>query len=65
MHVYEQTRTLCSKNLHVQMCEAAGSWQGQFDHSFSSDRVSVQVVEQGAVLMVVWHQPQLRPRAVV
>ena len=53
-HEYPNT-TLSPKYLHVQVSEAAGSWEGQFDHSFSSDRVAVQVVKQGAVLMVIWH----------
>lgn len=64
MHIYTNA-TLCSKNLHVQMCKTTGSWQCQFDHSFGSDGVAVQVVKQRAVLMVVWHQPQLGPCAIV
>lgn len=47
------------------MSEAAGSWQCQFDHSFSIDGVTVQVVEQRAVLVVVRHQPQLGPCAII
>lgn len=57
--------TLCSKNLHVQMSKATGSWQCQFDHSFSIDGVAVQVVEQRAVFVVVRHQPQLGPSAII
>lgn len=45
--------------------EAAGCGQGEFDHALHGDGVTVQVVKQGAVLMVIGHQPQLGPRAVI
>lgn len=61
----ELTSTLCSHNLHVQVSQATGSGQGQLDHALHRHRVAVQVVEQGAVLMVVRYQPQLRPRPIV
>ena len=57
--------TLSAQELHVQVSQAAGGRQGQLDHALDGDRVVVQVVEQGSVLVVVRHQPQLRPRAVV
>lgn len=45
--------------------EAAGRGQGEFDHALHGDGVTVQVVEQGAVLVVIGHQPQLGPGAVI
>ena len=45
--------TLCSHDLHVEVSQAAGGGQGEFDHAFDGDGVAVQVVEQGAVLMIV------------
>lgn len=45
--------TLGAHYLHVEVSEAAGCGQGQFDHALHSDSVSVQVVKQGAVFMVV------------
>lgn len=57
--------TLCSYDLHVQMSQAASGGQGQLDHAFHGHRVSVQVVEQGAVLMVIGHQPQLGPCSII
>lgn len=49
----------------MQVGEAAGGRQRQLDHPLGGDRVAVQVVEEGPVLVVVGHQPQLRPGAVV
>lgn len=57
--------TLSAQDLHVQVRQAAGGRQRQFDHALDGDRVTVQVVEKGAVLVVVRHQPQLSPGAVV
>lgn len=57
--------TLCSEDLHVQMSQAAGGRQSQFDHSFSVDRVAIKVVKQRTVLVVVRHQPQLGPRSII
>ena len=57
--------TLGSQDLHVQVSQAAGRRQRQLDHPLDGDGVAVQVVEQRAVLVVVRHQPQLGPRAVV
>lgn len=57
--------TLRAHNLHVEVGEAAGRGQGQFDHALHGDGVAVQVVEQRAVLVVVGHQPQLSPRPVI
>lgn len=47
--------TLRPEDLHVQMSKATGSRQSQFDHSFSVDRVAIQVVKQRTVLVVVRH----------
>lgn len=58
-------RTLRSHDLHVQVRQAAGRGQRQLDHALHRHRVAVQIVEQRAVLVIVWHQPQLRPRAVI
>lgn len=49
----------------MEVGEAAGGRQRQLDHALDGDGVAVQVVEEGAVLVVVGHQPQLSPRAVV
>lgn len=57
--------TLRAHYLHVEVSEAAGCGQGQFDHALHSDGVAVKVVEEGAVLMVVRHQPQLSPRPII
>lgn len=57
--------TLCAHYLHVEVGEAAGCGQGQFDHALHGDRVAVQVVKQGAVFMVIRHQPQLSPSPVI
>lgn len=57
--------TLRAHDLHVEVGEAAGRGQGQFDHALHGDGVAVQVVEQRAVLVVVGHQPQLSPRPVI
>lgn len=57
--------TLSAEDFHMQMCQAARSRKCKFDHAFDADGVAVQVVEQGAVLVVVRHQPELRPRPVV
>lgn len=53
--------TLGANDLHVQVCQAAGHRQGEEDHALHCDGVSVQVVEQGAVFVVLGHQPQLSP----
>ena len=60
-----QHLTLSANDLHVEVCQAAGDGQGQNDHAVHRHRVPVQVVEQGAVLVVLGHQPQLGPRAVI
>lgn len=57
--------TLRAHYLHVEVGEATGRGQRQFNHAFHSDSVAVQVVEQGAVFVVVRHQPQLSPRPVI
>lgn len=57
--------TLCTHDLHVKVGEAAGCGQGQFDHALHSDGVAVQVVKQGAVFMVIRHQPQLSPCPII
>lgn len=57
--------TLSAQDLHVQVRQAAGGRQRQFDHALDGDGVTVQVVEKGAVLVIVGHQPQLGPGAVV
>lgn len=57
--------TLSAEDLHVQVRQAAGGRQRQLDHALDGDRVTVQVVEKGAVLVIVRHQPQLSPGAVV
>lgn len=49
----------------MQVGQSAGGGQGQFDHALDGDGVAVQVVEQGAVFVVVRHQPQLGPGAVI
>lgn len=57
--------SLGAEDLHVEVCQAAGDGQGQNDHAVHRHCVPVQVVEQGAVLVVLCHQPQLGPRAVI
>lgn len=49
----------------MQVRQAAGGRQGQLDHALDGHGVAVQVVEQRAMLMVVRHQPQLSPCAVI
>lgn len=57
--------TLSAEDLHVEVCQAACSRERQLDHALDGDGVAVQVVKQRAVLVIVRHQPQLRPCAVV
>ena len=49
--------TLSAEDLHMQVGQATGSWQRQFDHALDGDGVVVQVVKKRAVLMVIWNQP--------
>lgn len=60
-----QMSTLCSDNLHVQVSQAAGSGQRQFDHALHGHCIAIQVVEERAVLVVVGNQPQLSPCSIV
>lgn len=62
VHLY---LTLRADDFHVEVGEATGCGQGQFDHAFHSDSVAVQVVKQGAVFMVIRHQPQLSPCPII
>lgn len=57
--------TLGTDDLHVKMGKTTCGGQSQFDHPFHRNSVSVQVIKKGAVLMVIRHQPELSPRAVV
>lgn len=57
--------TLCAHDLHVEVGEAAGRGQRQLDHALHRHGVAVQVVKQGAVLVIVRHQPELSPRPVI
>lgn len=57
--------TLGAEDLHVKVCQATGCGQSQFDHALDGDGVVVQVVEERAVLVIVWHQPELSPGAVI
>lgn len=57
--------TLGADDLHVQVRQAAGHRLGEDQHPLHRHRVPVQVVVQRAALVVLGHQPQLRPRAVV
>lgn len=57
--------TLRAQDLHVKVRQATGCRQGQLDHALDGDRVAVQEVEQRTILMVVRHQPQLSPRAII
>lgn len=57
--------TLSTHDLHVQVGQPTGSRQGQLNHSLDRHRVSVKVIEQGAVLMIVRDKPQLCPGAII
>jgi len=56
---------LCAQNLHVQVSESSGDRQGHSNHSRRVHGGTVQVVEEGAVLVVIGHQPQLSPSSIV
>lgn len=47
------------------MCQSTGYGQSQNDHALHWNSVSVQVIVQGAVLVVLWHQPELSPGAII
>lgn len=49
----------------MEVGEAAGCGQGQLDHALHCDGVAIQVVEQGAVFVVIRDQPELSPRPVI
>jgi len=57
--------TLRAHDLHVQVCQAAGDGQCQPHHALRRHRAPVQVVEQGALLVVLRDEPQLGPGPVV
>lgn len=58
-------RTLRADDFHVEMSQSAGDGQSQDDHGLYGERVPVQVVVERAVLVVLGHQPELRPGAAV
>lgn len=47
------SHTLRADDLHVQVGQATGCGQGQLDHALNGHGVAVQVVKEGAVLVVV------------
>lgn len=49
----EADLTLSAEDLHVQVGQAAGGRQGQFDHALDGDGVAVKIVKKRAVLMIV------------
>ena len=57
--------TLRANDVHVKVRQPRGHRQRHVDHLRRRDHVLGEVVEEGAVLVVVGHQPQLRPGAVV
>lgn len=57
--------TLGTNNLHVKMGKTTCRGQSEFDHSFHSNSVSIQVIEKGSMLMIIRHQPQLSPCTIV
>lgn len=57
--------TLRAHDLHVQVCQAAGDGQCQPHHALCRHRAPVQVVKQGALLVVLGDEPQLGPGPVV
>lgn len=52
-------------DVHVKMRQASGDCQRHQNHRSRVDRVSCEEVEERTVLVVIGHQPQLSPRAVV
>lgn len=57
--------TLRADDFHVEVSQTAGDGQSQDDHGLNGERVPVQVVVERAVLVVLGHQPELRPGAAV
>lgn len=57
--------TLGPHDLHVQMGQAAGRRQGQLNHPLNGHSVSVEVIEQGAMLVVIGDEPQLCPGPII
>ena len=52
-------------DLHVEVRQAAGHRQRQLDHALHRHRASVQVVEQGSLLVVLGDKPELSPRPII
>lgn len=57
--------TLGTHDLHVQVRQPTGSRQGQLNHALNRHGVPVEIIEQGAVLMIVRDEPQLCPGAII
>lgn len=57
--------TLGTNNLHMKMGKSTCCGQSEFYHSFHSNCVSVQIIEKGSMLMIIWHQPELSPCTIV
>lgn len=49
----------------MEVCQPTGYRQSQNRHALHRNRVPVQVIVQRAVLVVLWHQPELSPRAII
>lgn len=47
------------------MGQPTSSGQGELDHALDGHRVAVQVVKEGAVLVVVGDEPQLSPCSII
>lgn len=56
---------LRADDLHVEVGQAAGHRQRQLHHALHRHRPSVQVVEQGPLLVVLGDKPELRPCPVI
>ena len=57
--------TLGADNLHMKVSKSTCCGQSEFYHSFHSNRVSVQIIKEGSMLVIVWYQPELSPRPIV
>ena len=62
---WKAIQTLSTHDLHVQVSQTTRYGKRQLDHSSHSHYVSVQIVIQGALLVILWHKPELCPSYII
>lgn len=63
--VRKKIHTLCTNNFHMKMGQPTGYWKCQLDHSSHCYYVSIQIVIQGALLMIFRDKPKLSPSSII